>query len=394
MNKELILQYLDKLISSDVISRSQLSCKLMQFLIESTLNNDTIKEYTIGEHLFGNDFDLEKSDSKVRVKVYQLRQYLQKYYETEGKNDAIRFEIEKGQYLVSFIDNTSTEKWNFFFSKNKILLVISIFILVLIVVAFIVFKKEKIPYWEDFFENDETTALIVGDIFSFLGPGIKNEPQVIRDYNINNEDDFKQYLNNYPDLKGKYKEADYSYLSQMTPYVTYSFSKLFFENRHQLNILMGSKCSIELLKSTNTIFIGMPKTMGNLLPLFNEINNSSIHINMDAIIFNSADKTQYKEYIAGSDNEMDIDYALVSFFKKPGGKNAFLFVSYNDIGIIGAVNYFTNKEKLTFIKSRLPEGTKFFTAIVKTTGKDRSEIGVELIHIDPIINNIKTDLVK
>ena len=386
MDIEIIQQYLDKLIKSDTLCRSSISCRLLQFLVENTLTKDSVKEFTIGIHLFGDDFDPDKSGSKVRVKVYQLRQYLKKYYASEGKNDAIRFDIEKGQYGVSFIDTTLTEnedekKYNF---RNRSTGFAIIGVLLILVSVFLFFHDDEIPFWESLIKDKSSTALIIGDVFTFYGPGIDEGFQVIRDYEINDEKEFKRYMNNHPDLKGKYNKTDYSYLSQMTPYATHYLSRFFFKHQCNLDVFMRSKIGIDIIKTNHTIFIGMPKTMGEFAPLFNEINNTSIQLTNNEITYLPSDSAQIRKYMAGTQNGIDTDYALVSCFKKPGGKKAFVFVSDHDVGIIGAVEFFTNTDSLQSFQSKLPEKTEYFTAIVKATGMDRSELGVEVLHVEPI----------
>ncbi|TKG92907.1 hypothetical protein EYV94_18215 [Puteibacter caeruleilacunae] len=385
MNTQTIKQYLDKILSSDTLRRSALSCRLLQFLVDATLSDEIIKEYTIGVHLFGEDFDLEKSGSKVRVKVYQLRQYLDKYYASEGKDDSIRFEIEKGQYSVSFIEGqgNNREEGNKRFMKPRFIAVCAAAVLA-IAAALWLLQDNEVAFWDEFFQGDQSTVLAIGDVFTFYGPAINDDHMVVRDFDINDERDFLEYMKEHPELDGKFTITEYSYLSQMTPYATHSLSKLFYEHEHDLDIMMGSNMGIDMIKTNHTIFVGMPKTLGLLAPLLNEINDSRIQLKEDKITYKESKDAPLKKYGGYTQNDIDTDYAMVACFKKPGGKKAFIFVSDHDVGIIGAVDYFTNPDSLTEVQAMLPPNTKYFAAIVKATGMDRSELGIELVHVEPI----------
>ena len=321
MNIQTIQKYLDKILQSDAMRRSALSCRLLQFLVEATLNDETIKEFTIGVHLFGEDFDLDKSGSKVRVKVYQLRQYLEKYYSTEGAEDTIRFEIEKGQYSVSFVEAAKDEEQ---LPKDGLkgvrIMVVCLAAVLAISSAIWLLKDDRVPFWDDFFQGEQSTVLSIGDVFTFYGPAIKDEFQVIRDYDINDERDFLKYLKENPELDGKYERTHYSYLSQMTPYATNCLTKLFYEYEHELDIMMGSNMGIDMMKTSHTVFVGMPKTLGLLAPLFNEINDSKIQLDEDRITYQASEGAPIKRYGGMTQNGIDTDYALVACLRSLEGR--------------------------------------------------------------------------
>ena len=99
-----IHQQLRKITESEIFSRSGINVNLLLLLVKATLDKEKLKEAAIGTELFGKSYDPVKNDTKVRVYVHNLRKKLAAYYETEGKKDPIIFEIEKGQYWITFAE--------------------------------------------------------------------------------------------------------------------------------------------------------------------------------------------------------------------------------------------------------------------------------------------------
>jgi tetratricopeptide (TPR) repeat protein len=80
---------------------------LFLYLVSETLKHPTrsprIKEITIAVEFYGiAASDFSKSDSKVKVAVGDLRERLDKYYQTEARNDPVLIEIGPGQYVPRF----------------------------------------------------------------------------------------------------------------------------------------------------------------------------------------------------------------------------------------------------------------------------------------------------
>jgi len=100
---------LDRLLGSPVFARSERQCRFLSFLVTETLANhtDRLKEYTIGIEVFDRPptFD-PATEAIVRVEAGRLRSKLREYYEDEGREDTIRFELPKGNYGIHIISRT------------------------------------------------------------------------------------------------------------------------------------------------------------------------------------------------------------------------------------------------------------------------------------------------
>lgn len=96
---------LQAVLSSEAFQRAPTLAQLLAYISEKYFQGeaDLIKEYNIAVEALGRppDFD-QKKDSIVRVEAHRLRKRLREYYETEGREHAIRIELPPGSYVPRF----------------------------------------------------------------------------------------------------------------------------------------------------------------------------------------------------------------------------------------------------------------------------------------------------
>jgi serine/threonine-protein kinase len=109
IDRDGILQQLERVISSSVFRRAERSTALLRFIVEQTLQGhaDRLKEYTLGAEGLGrgDSFD-PRADPVVRAEASRLRARLDQYYETSGRDDPILIALPKGSYVPQFVPNT------------------------------------------------------------------------------------------------------------------------------------------------------------------------------------------------------------------------------------------------------------------------------------------------
>ncbi len=102
---ELVQAELKRILASSTFNKSPRLSRFLQFTVEQTLqgHNERLKEYSLGVDVFdrGTKYDPQE-DPIVRVQAGRLRTRLQQYYETEGSNAALVFELPKGTYIPNF----------------------------------------------------------------------------------------------------------------------------------------------------------------------------------------------------------------------------------------------------------------------------------------------------
>src|SRR5688572_31652621 len=93
---------LDKILLSSTFIRSKRLGRFLRFTVEQCLEGrqNALKAYLVGVEVFNKleSFD-PRIDSIVRVEARRLRSKLERYYQTEGKADAIVIQFRKGSYV-------------------------------------------------------------------------------------------------------------------------------------------------------------------------------------------------------------------------------------------------------------------------------------------------------
>jgi TolB-like protein/tetratricopeptide (TPR) repeat protein len=98
-----IREELDRVVASEIFASSPRLVRLLRYIVEKSAAGDreSLKEYSVGLDVFDRapSFD-PKVDSIVRSTVRQLRLKLAEYYESEGRENAIRIRLPKGSYVA------------------------------------------------------------------------------------------------------------------------------------------------------------------------------------------------------------------------------------------------------------------------------------------------------
>ena len=85
----------------------------MRYIVERTLagEGDLLKEYRLGVEVFDRDSSFDpKIDPVVRMAARRLRAKLKEHYENGGLRAAVRIEVPKGGYAVSFSQAPAIER--------------------------------------------------------------------------------------------------------------------------------------------------------------------------------------------------------------------------------------------------------------------------------------------
>lgn len=366
---------INDVVSSRSFSRSPSNSVLLKFLSNATLEGKDLKEATIGMELYGKTY--EEDNAHIRVNIYHLRKKLDKYYEEEGKNDEWRIKIKKGQYKVDFEQNEAGLKKNN--NKEKLWLATAIIILFLVSIWFMQ-KGEHIDLWQPFLDNGKKTTLFIGDFFGVMGTTATGTLGWNRDYDINDLDDFYKFVENNPDKKDDLVPANYSYVTGMAAYGTLYFSRLFHPNDNNFDIRFTSQTSIKDITEHNSIYIGTVKNKNLFIEFFNDAN-SKFDIAGNMLSYQNPElsiDTLINMSIGGS----TYDHTVVSRFKGPNNTEQFLFFSHHDIGVKATTEKFSDKSWVKNDFKKHLGDAEYFTAVFLVKGKNRTDIGMELLFLD------------
>lgn len=101
-----VIAQLDRVLCSSTFIRSKRLGRFLRFTVEQCLEGrqGALKEYLVGVEVFNKmeTFD-PRIDSIVRVEARRLRSKLEKYYQTEGRDDQIVIQFRKGSYVPQIL---------------------------------------------------------------------------------------------------------------------------------------------------------------------------------------------------------------------------------------------------------------------------------------------------
>ncbi|MGY6649719.1 hypothetical protein [Wenyingzhuangia sp. IMCC45574] len=368
-----------KITNSESFKNAPTSIALLQYLFDATSKNINLKEGVIDIEFFGSKENSEKNNPRVRVNVYNLRKKLTAYYEKEGKNNVWEVSIPKGQYAVVFTKRQSELQriqnkisWPRLIPYMALVICISLYIY-----SHLPATAPKL--WKPFLER-ENTNVFIGDLFGMNGVSVTGSPGWTRDYNINTETEFYNFLEKKPELKGSIKPSNFTYTTTMAALATRDFQKLFQSYNQEFSLRFTTKSSTSEIKETNAIYAGPLKEHNLFVPFFNEgnticqIKDRKLHIK----------KPNTKEIIYNLNSYIQTDeFALVSKYPATGETQHIIFISQHDIGVSATVEYFTNPETLKEFTNTYLKNNEYFTAIFRVKGQDRTSIDLKLVAVFP-----------
>ena len=100
---------LERILASEVFSRSQQLRRFLSFIVEQSLagQGHSLKESVLAHELYGKGTDFDGgTDPVVRVDARRLRDKLREYY--EGRSDPVVISLPKGSYVPVFEANSAS----------------------------------------------------------------------------------------------------------------------------------------------------------------------------------------------------------------------------------------------------------------------------------------------
>jgi len=106
-------EQLARIIRSKTFENSDRLKKFLNYVVTETIEGreDKLKSYSIGIEVLNRNSDFDTAhDGIVRTTANRLRTALEKYYQTEGRDDPITISLPKGRYVPVFADNAARPK--------------------------------------------------------------------------------------------------------------------------------------------------------------------------------------------------------------------------------------------------------------------------------------------
>lgn len=105
IDREAIIESLDRVLSSAAFRTAERSSAILRFLVLQTLDGkaERLKEYTVGLEALGRGVAFDpRIDPIVRAEASRLRSRLERYYGGDGSGDPLIIALPKGTYVPEF----------------------------------------------------------------------------------------------------------------------------------------------------------------------------------------------------------------------------------------------------------------------------------------------------
>lgn len=377
---------LERIAKSHVFSKSPVNRELLKYLVNSSLKGEKPKEFQIASDVFGKKYDRDK-EVNVRVYIHNLRKKLKEYYQREGKEDELVFELPKGQYQILFRYSSvkSIKKKIYRFSPYFFVASLLVLFIAILIVSYR-YKKVNIRFWDDFLDNDYPTSLVLGDHYFFRGNLISGKNGSMRDNMINSDQDFDNYLKLNPELIGHMEKSNTTYINNQAPLGLFYLMQLFGGDRFNIDMDYSSRVKIDDFRNRNLLFVGSFKTLQVLKSTVEKLG-LIYHVEPSELEYRTADSTLI--FDNHTTDYLSYEYATVTHFELPDGRHVIFFLCDLDIGNMALVKYFTDPMKMKSFSKKLDQlGTKNFKAVFEVKGQNRTDFDIRQVRLDALPESI------
>jgi hypothetical protein len=425
---QVIRRYLQKLLSSEQMEKSEASQKLLRYLAERALRDETPKETEIAIDVFGRDASFNSAEeSLVRVAVRALRRRLYDYYASAGQLDEMRFEIPKGGYRLvcvprevapvqhetsaesapSIVETPSAAASDVSKPRDKwvrrwalaatILLTLSV-----VSNAYLWTKRTTVPVdpataeiarsplWSGIIGSDRPLMLVLGDGFMYthVDP-LTGRVQLIRDRGINSSEELRVFLAQNPSIATGRGQRYTSMMQKSIAIGMATVLRLVSHPGRQIEVRARDDLQAEDLQKYDIVYIGALARLGPLAG----------HYELQSRYRYDEQTTAIRDIVTGKtfvpDGEITVkhtEYALAARFVGPSGNHIVILTpGARNSGMLLTVRNFTSttglrdlEKRLRAFRDPLPDS---FEALLSVTSFGQTDVASEVLAVHPLPNS-------
>lgn len=376
---ERIRAQLDKILSSEGFSHSERLCRFLRFTVEEAVagRGASIKEYQVGVEVFDRKGSYDpRTDPIVRVEAGRLRNKLEEFYATEGRDDPILIGLHKGSYVPVFEQRRAGLAWVGRIPgwlrvprDKKGIAVLALCLLALAAVFWgtAQFQENRALRRQMAAEKahtDREFSLIWGQFFA---PGARNlvvfgSPVFLAAGRWNlflrwaglSESTALPGDPQYKDMQqrfGPLSEPRHDYALMSDAVGLQRLTAFFGRAGASLEALPAHSANWEALQDANVIFLGAPR----MIPLLRRLPaQQDFEWDADHNVVNRHPRPGEQEKYVTSSHYDEISYAIVASF--PGlraGRRMMLLIAHSAPGTSAAIDYVTQPEPARALVQKL-----------------------------------------
>ena len=408
LDPQAIRGHLEKLLISDQLGKSEAGRKLLAYLVERSLRNDTPKEVEIAVDVLGKGASFNGAeDSAVRVAVRTLRQKLAEYYATARSNDdGFQFVIPKGGYRLivapALPDGRSPEPLHGTFSSRSwkwavvasCLLAASVLLNVALWLEHtrgtqapadpIKARVRASPVWSDLVASSRPLTIVLGDLFMYTQLDSRTgRTLTVRDTQINSSEELRAFLASNPAFAAERGQRYVSMVQKSAAIGMAAILQIVDRPGRQINVTVRDELQTEQIRNNDIIYVGPLSGLGPLLGYYEPRSR----YRFDATTSTLTDVESHKAFSPqGVLSAERLDYALAAKFLGPNGNHIMVLTAgLRNAGVLQVVRTATSPAGLTRLESRLhstpgalPDS---FEALLTVAGYRQTDLSAEVVDI-------------
>ena len=411
---EILREQAASIVRSGALGRSRSYARLLEFLVDCAHGGRTPKELEIAMEVFGRGADFDPSqDSMVRVYAHNLRQKLEHYYATAGRNEPRQLLLARGEYRISLAESdepaeavaavapvapaaavpeqprSALTRWRLAAGGAALLM------LGIALGAGIMIESEpaapaavavaKSPLWADMLDDDLPILVVVGDYYIY---GELDEhgdvTRLVRDFNVGSSAELDELMKNDTTLMSRYMDLDLTYLPTGSAFALLDILRVLYTTEKSVRVASMSEMNEADLKSSHVIYVGYISALDKLEDFVFASSTLTIGYTYDELRNMDTGELYTSEAGFPEVNHNYRDYAFISTFPGPGGNQIMIVSGTRDAGLMQAAHALADPMFVASMEQQRPDTSKnqppSFEMLYEVTGYGRTNLDAMLVH--------------
>jgi hypothetical protein len=416
---ELLRQQAASLVQSGALGRSRSYARLIEFLVECAGSGRTPKELEIAIEVFGRGADFDPSqDSMVRVYAHNLRQKLEQYYATAGRNEPHRLVLARGEYRISLAESSelaeaddaaapspaeqpaaavaqppqpraSRPRWHLAAGAAALLA------LGIALGAGIALQRApaepaaaavaRSPLWAGLLDDDLPILVVVGDYYIYGELDERGDvTRLVRDFSVGSSKELDELMMNDTSLLARYMDLDLTYLPTGSAFALLELLRVLYTSEKPVRVVSMSEMNEADLKSSHVVYVGYLSALDKLEDFVFASSTLAIGYTYDELRNMDTGELYTSEAGMPEVNRNYRDYAFISTFPGPGGNQIMVVSGTRDAGLMQAAHALADPMFVASVEQARPDSSKTqppsFEMLYEVTGYGRTNLDAMLVH--------------